>query len=136
MTKDPPVWLFDGHCVLCSRGVQFLLKHERDHDVRFVALTSDQGQDLARTNGLDPADPISFLFIEHGRALQASDAVLAMMRHIKGWRMLSPVLALIPRFIRDAAYHWIARNRYRVFGRFDACIVPDAAQRHRFMLPS
>jgi predicted DCC family thiol-disulfide oxidoreductase YuxK len=134
MPHDAPVWLFDGHCVLCSRGVQFLLKHEREPLVRFVALTSGEGQRLAIASGLDPANPESFVFVENGVALQSSDGALALMKYMRGLGWLAKLLRLMPKSWRDAGYFFVARNRYQMFGRTEACLLPSPEQRHRFVL--
>ncbi len=129
------VWLFDGHCVLCSGAVQYLLRHERDHDVRFVSIQSVEGRALALQYNIDPDDPASFLFIENGTAHAKSDGVLALLRHTGGAARLLRVGKFLPRNVRDWIYDRIAQNRYRLFGRRETCLVPDAHQRHRFELP-
>jgi predicted DCC family thiol-disulfide oxidoreductase YuxK len=135
MAKAPPVCLFDGVCVLCSSGVQYTLRHERDHEIRFVAFQSREGRALAERHGIDPDQPESFLFIENAIAMRKSDAVLGVVAHL-GWpaRLLLAGRAL-PRPLRDWLYDRLARNRYRLFGRKESCGRPDPAQRHRFSLP-
>ncbi len=134
MVQDPPIWLFDGVCVLCSRGVQYTLRHEKAPLIRFVAIQSDAGRALARQHGVDPDDPTTFLFIENGKALEKSDAVIALTQHLTGPARLGLVLRFVPRVIRDAAYGIIARNRYKVFGQTDTCMIPHPDQRDRFVL--
>jgi len=129
-----PIWLFDSHCVLCSRGVKYTLRHEKSPQIRFVAIQSETGRTLAHQHGIDPDDPTTFLFIEGGRVLAASDAVIALSRHLTGAARLAPALRIVPKIVRDAAYHLIARNRYRLFGKADSCIVPEPQQRDRFIL--
>jgi len=128
------IWLFDSACMLCSRGVQYTLRHEKTASIRFVAIQSDEGRALARRHGVDPDDPTTFLFIEGGRALQASDAVIALAQHLKGLAWIARLGSFIPRAWRDAAYRSVARNRYALFGKTEQCIVPTADQRHRFVL--
>lgn len=132
-----PVWLFDGVCVLCSGAVRYTLAHERqtDRPVRFVALQSARGRALAREHGLDPDDPRSFLFIEDGKVLRESDGVLGVMRQLHGWRHLTPLGRLVPRPLRDVAYRFVARHRYKLFGRSESCMAPTPDQRDRFVLP-
>ena len=128
------IWLFDSDCVLCTRGVQYTLKHEKEPTIRFVAITSDEGRALALQHGLDPDDPTSFLFIDDGQVYDASDAVLALSRHLKGPARALPLLRLLPTALRDAGYRVFARNRYRLFGKVESCITPTPQQRHRFVL--
>ncbi|WP_299726496.1 DCC1-like thiol-disulfide oxidoreductase family protein [uncultured Tateyamaria sp.] len=132
--QNDAIWLFDSQCVLCSWGVQFTLRHEKAATIRFVAIQSDEGRALARQHDVDPDDPATFLFIEDGRALEASDAVIALAQHLKGLAWVARLCRLIPRSWRDAAYRCVARNRYILFGQTTHCIVPAADQRHRFVL--
>lgn len=133
--NDAPVWLYDGVCVLCSGGVRYTLKHERDHAMRFVAIQSREGRALSERHGIDPDDPESFLFIENGTALAKADGVLALLRHLNGPARLLLLGRALPKAFRDWLYDRLARNRYRLFGRKTSCEMPAPAQRHRFSLP-
>ena len=136
MTSIPaPIWLYDGVCVLCSGGVRYTLRHERDHDIRFVAIQSREGRELAQAHGIGPDEPDSFLFIENGRAQAKSDGVLALARHLNGPARLLLLGRALPKAWRDWLYDRVARNRYRLFGQKTSCEMPDPAQRHRFTLP-
>ncbi len=135
MDTPGPIWLYDGVCVLCSGGVQYTLRHERDHVIRFVAIQSHEGHALAQAHGIDPDDPESFLFIEGGKALAKSDGVLALLRHLRGPARLLLIGTVVPQAIRDWLYDRVARNRYRWFGRKESCERPEPAQRRRFTLP-
>lgn len=130
-----PIWLYDGVCVLCSGGVRYTLRHERDHEIRFVAIQSEEGRALARRHGIDPDEPDSFLFIEHGQALARSDGVLALAGHLGGPARLLLLGRVLPKRWRDWLYDRVARNRYGLFGRKRSCELPDPAQRRRFTLP-
>lgn len=128
------IWLFDGHCVLCSRGVQYTLRHEKAPDILFVAIQSERGRALAQSHDLDPDDPTTFLFIENGVALEKSDAVIALSRHLRGPMALIPSFRFLPKILRDATYGFVARNRYAIFGKTESCILPPPDQRDRFVL--
>lgn len=134
-SASDPIWLYDGVCVLCSGGVRYALRHERDRTIRFVAIQSGEGRALARAHGLDADDPDSFLFIEEGRALKKSDGALALAEHLGGPVRLLLLGRFLPRPWRDWLYDRLARNRYRLFGRKETCDRPDPAMRHRFVLP-
>ncbi|MBU1374798.1 MAG: DUF393 domain-containing protein [Alphaproteobacteria bacterium] len=126
--------VFDGVCNFCSGSVQIALRLDRRGVIRFTPLQSPFGQALAAMHGLDLENPDSFLFFDHGRALEASDAVLAL-----AGRLSAPVswlrgLRVIPRAWRDAAYLLLARNRYRLMGKRDVCMIPTPEQRTRFIL--
>jgi len=130
-----PIWLYDGVCALCSGGVRYTLRHERDHDIRFVAIQSREGRALAQSHGIDPDEPDSFLFIENGQALAKSDGVLALTRHLNGPARLLLLGQPLPKRWRDWLYDRVARNRYRLFGRKAFCEMPYPATRHRFTVP-
>jgi predicted DCC family thiol-disulfide oxidoreductase YuxK len=128
------LWVFDGVCNFCSGSVQAVLRLDREGLIRFTPLQSPFGHALARRHGLDLENPASFLFFDHGRPLESSDAVIALARRLKApWRWLAAVAA-VPRPVRDRAYDWLARNRYRLTGRRRTCMVPDEGVRARFIL--
>jgi predicted DCC family thiol-disulfide oxidoreductase YuxK len=132
-TEPGPVVVFDGVCRLCSRWVQFLLRYDRSGRIRFAPMQGQTGRALLQQHGLDPDDPLSFLWVESGRGYRNSDAILRIVDGLGGaWRLLR-ILRLLPRSLRDAGYRLIARNRYRWFGRRDACLLPDAAVAQRFL---
>jgi len=128
------IWVFDSSCVLCSRGVQYTLRHEKVPSILFAAIQSESGRLLAEGHDVDPDDPITFLFIENGVALEKSDAVIALSRHLRGSARMISVFRVMPKAWRDAAYSLVARNRYTLFGKAGSCIIPRPDQRHRFVL--
>jgi len=126
--------LFDGHCVLCGGTVRFVLAREAAPDFVFAATVSPAGRAIAARHGLDPAVlEDSFAVIEDGRVLLRSEAAFRVARSLRApWRFLG-VLSVLPRFLSDAVYGFVARNRLRWFGRRDACFLPSASERHRFL---
>lgn len=135
MEREAPIWLYDGVCVLCSGGVRYMLRHERHHETRFVAIQSREGRALALKHGIDPDEPASFLFVDDGEALAKSDGVLALVGHLKGPARLLLAGRILPKRMRDWFYDRLARNRYRWFGRKESCEMPDPVQRGRFVMP-
>lgn len=131
---DPhPVIVFDGTCVVCSGWVRFLLRHDRHARYRFAAMQAPHGRTLLLRHGLDPDDPVSFLLVEDGRAWRDTAAIVRVVAGLGGaWRLVR-VLAWVPRALRDPAYRLLARNRYRWFGRHEACQLPAPDQAHRFL---
>lgn len=127
------VVVFDGDCVFCSGWVRFLLARDRQARYRFAAMQGDAGRTLLATHGLSPDDPLSFLLVEDGRAHTDSDAVLRVLTGLGGVWRLADVARIVPRPLRDAGYRLLARNRYRWFGRRDACFMPGAEERARFL---
>lgn len=138
MPDDSPadaqaVIVFDGVCVLCNGWVRFLLRYDRHGRYRFAAMQTESGGALLSAHGLDPDDPASFLLIDDGRAWTDTEAVCRVVTGLGGpWR-LACLVGLVPRALRDRLYRWIARNRYRWFGRREACLVPTAEQHARFL---
>jgi predicted DCC family thiol-disulfide oxidoreductase YuxK len=132
---SPPVWLYDGLCVFCSQSVLFVLRHERDHLIRFVAIQSDEGRALALLHGIDPALPDTFLFVENGAVLGKSDGVAAVFAHLHSPWSLAAGLTMLPRSLRDWLYNLLARNRYRLMGKRNSCMAPPPELRARFVTP-
>lgn len=129
---DEDVILFDGVCVFCSRWIRFVAARDREKRFRFTAIQSPYGTRLARRFGIDPADPDTNAVVHGGAVYTRSDAALTVLSLLPNWRW-TRVLFLVPRPLRDAAYDLVARNRYRIFGRYDACFVPDAELRDRVL---
>lgn len=129
------ILVFDGVCVLCSHWVGFVLRHDRRRLYNFAAMQSSTGRKLLIEHGLDPDDPQSFLLLEHGRSYTGTEAIVRVLRSFGGrWTVASTVLAAVPLSVRDGLYRWTARNRYRLFGKHDACIVPSAHTADRFLM--
>ncbi|HYO14648.1 MAG TPA: thiol-disulfide oxidoreductase DCC family protein [Thermoanaerobaculia bacterium] len=128
-----PIVLFDGVCNLCSGSVQFVLKRDPEARFRFASLQSEAGQTIQAEHGLDPGVLSSVLLLEDGRLYRESDAALRIARHLPGaWKLLT-VFKIIPRPIRDGLYRFIARNRYRWFGKAETCWLPTSELRGRFL---
>lgn len=135
MNADPPVMLFDGHCNLCNHAVDFVLSREASTELRFASLQSDAGRSLLARHGVTPpeGDPDTVLLVEHGVVWSHSDAALRVARRLRmPWRMIG-WFGWVPRVVRDAIYRWIARNRYRWFGRSDTCRIATPAEKARFL---
>jgi predicted DCC family thiol-disulfide oxidoreductase YuxK len=139
MDGAKPIILYDGVCGLCNRLVQFLLKHDRHDRLRYASLQSDFATKVLERHGIDPKDLDTLHVVENydqpsERVLQRSDAVLRAGRELGGlWSALASLAKVIPRPLRDLFYRFVARNRYRVFGKYDTCMLPDPKQRSRFL---
>ena len=131
--SEAPVVVFDGVCVLCSRWVRFILRHDRSARIRLASMQSQSGRALLAQFGLDPDDPLSLLYVVDGRGYQDSDAILRVLASFGGAWRATAALRAIPRFVRDPLYRWLARNRYRWFGRTGQCLVPTPDQAMRFL---
>jgi len=116
--------LFDGVCPLCEASVQFILRHDPAGRIKFAAIQSPLGRSLCASHGLDPDAPAAVLFLTPNGAFMAGDAVFEVARALSGWWKIALVFKSVPRSLRDFLYHFIARRRYRWFGRYDACMLP------------
>lgn len=139
MVEAGPVLMYDGVCGLCNRYVRFVLARDRRRRFRFAPLQGLFGTRALARHGMQPTgDPNTIVLLESvgspiERARVRSDAVLAILTGLGGpWR-LAAVLRLIPAFLRDAVYDLVARFRYRIFGRFDACPLLPSSSRDRFL---
>ena len=136
MSTEPehPVIVFDGVCVLCSRWVDFILRHDHAGRFRLAAMQGRQGRMLLTAHGLSADDPVSFLLVERGRGYCDTDAIARVLGQLgMPWQMVGTMLRVIPRFLRDPVYRWIARHRYRLFGRRAQCRLPEPEQAWRFI---
>lgn len=134
-SQEPEYIFYDGHCGLCHRAVKFVLKHDRSGSAfRFAPLQGDTFQSIVSAECRANL-PDSFLVLTRdGNLLMRSDATLHSMRRFGGgWKLLANILGLIPRRLRDVVYDFVARIRYRVFGRRDdLCPVVPPNLRARF----
>jgi len=129
---DDDVILYDGVCVFCSRWTSFIAARDEAGRFRFTAIQSPYGARLARAFGIDACDPDTNAVIHGGIAFKKSDGALTVLSNLPGWRW-TKVFFAVPRPLRDAVYDLVAKNRYRIFGKYDACFVPDAEMRARVM---
>ena len=127
---------FDGVCNLCNGFVQFVIRQDRAGRFRFAALQSDAGQAVLAEHGLTlPAGAAldSVLLLSGGQLYSHSSAVLRIARGLGGVWALAGVGGLLPRAWRDALYRFVARHRYRWFGRQESCLLPTPELRARFL---
>ena len=129
---DDDVILYDGVCVFCSRWVRFVATRDVARRFRFTAIQSGYGTRLAQAFGIDPNDPDSNAVIHDGKVFFKSDAALTVLSNLPGWGW-ARVLFAVPKPLRDAVYNLVARNRYRIFGKYETCFVPDAEMKARVM---
>ncbi|KIT16546.1 thiol-disulfide oxidoreductase DCC family protein [Jannaschia aquimarina] len=130
---DHDLIVFDGECVLCSGFFRFMLAHDRAGRFRFVTAQSPLGQHLYKALNLPTDDFETNLVIVGGRIHERLDAFAAAMGAIGWpWRGLA-ALRWLPDRVKDTVYHLIARNRYRIFGRYGSCLIPNSGQRARFL---
>ena len=133
MSGPHPIILFDGVCNLCNGSVQFVLNRDRAGYFKYASLQSESGQELLKKYGLPTDDYNSFVLVEGERVYTQSTAALRVARNLEGaWKILYAFI-IIPEFIRDAVYSLIARNRYRIFGKRESCMLPQPEWKSRFL---
>lgn len=128
-----PTILFDGVCNLCNESVLFIIKRDPHSKFRFASLQSELGIKLLREFEFPQEELSSVLLVKDQRLFQKSNAALEIARQLSGlWPMLF-IFKIIPRFIRNGIYDWIARNRYRWFGKKNTCMIPSPELKARFV---
>lgn len=129
----PDIILFDGVCNFCNASINFVIDHDTARRFRFASLQSDIGQQILTENRRSVSDFDTVLLVREGRLYEKSTAALEIARYLRGWTWLY-AFRFIPRFIRDAVYNLIAKNRYRIFGKSESCRIPTAEERSLFIV--
>ena len=129
---------YDGVCGLCNHLVQFLLKHDKHDRFRFASLQSEVAGNVLTRHGLDPHDLDTVYVVKdyqqsNETLLAHSDAILHMLNQLGGIWTLTGVGWVLPKAFRDALYRFVARNRYRVFGKSESCMLPAPEHRNKFL---
>ena len=127
------ILLFDGVCNLCNGSVQWVIAHDKKGIFRFAALQSEAGQAALQQLGRDQITFDSVVLIAGSKVFTKSDAAIEIAKQLGGFWALAPVLKICPRFIRNKVYDWVARNRYRWFGKKAQCMLPRPEWKNRFL---
>jgi predicted DCC family thiol-disulfide oxidoreductase YuxK len=131
-SEENPVLLFDGDCSLCNKSVLFVLRNEKHPKLFFASLQSAYASKLLSTFQHDLPLPDSIVLIEKGKILIRSDAALRLAVLMGGWTRVYAILYVFPRFLRDAVYNFIARNRKKIFGISEYCGMMPEVDKTRF----
>lgn len=131
--KQQPVILFDGVCNFCNGAVNFVIKRDKKALIQFAPLQSEKGRMFSRQFGFSEEDMKTFLFIEDGKVYTKSTAALRVCRYLGALWPLCYGFIIVPKFIRDGIYNWIAKNRYKWFGKKETCMMPTPEVRTRFI---
>lgn len=132
MANDKPVILFDGVCNLCNKSVQFVLKRDSGNKFLFASLQSEYGLAILERYNLSAKDFKTFILYQNENLYFRSDGVLKVLVQLKGYQW-TKFFYVIPKFIRDFLYNWIAKNRYRWFGKREVCWMPTPELQKRFL---
>jgi len=134
MKQGHPILYFDGVCNLCNAAVQWVIKSDKQEQFRFASLQSEAGQSMLMSYFSEKSKiPDSVLLEIDGMLYAKSSAAIKLLQMLGGVYKLSVIAWVVPRFIRDAAYDFIARNRYKWYGKRDSCMVPTAELQSRFL---
>ncbi len=132
MTQQPII-LFDGVCNFCNSAVNFTIKKNAKANIFFAPMQSEAGQKILKQYDLPADDMQSFVFIDKEKAYKQSTAALKVCRYLRGLWPLCYGLIIVPPFIRDGIYNWIAKNRYKWFGLRQECMIPSPEVKQRFL---
>jgi predicted DCC family thiol-disulfide oxidoreductase YuxK len=131
--KKHPILLFDGVCNLCNSMVTFVIKRDKKATFKFASLQSDVGQNILKEHSLPMTEFDSFYYVEGKRIFTKSSAALKVAKELDGaWKLFYPLI-LIPKPLRDIVYSYVAKNRYRWFGKKDQCMLPNPEMQKRFL---
>ncbi len=127
-----PVMFFDGECIFCSKAVQFFVDIDKAQKIRYATLQSEEGKLVREEFGI--SDNLeSVVLIDKAKFYEKSDVTFQVFKSLgQPWRAMS-IFRFIPRIIRNFFYNLIAKNRYKIYGKHDQCIIPDANQKHLFI---
>lgn len=130
---DHAVIFFDGVCNLCNHSVQFIIKRDAKDTFRFAALQSAHATEILAASDFDSEQLSTIILLEGGKVYRRSTAALRIARRLSGlWPLLYGFI-IVPAFIRDFCYELIAKNRYRIWGQSDSCMVPSTALKQKFL---
>jgi len=133
LPEDKNIILFDGVCNLCNNAITFIIQRDPKDRFMYAPLQSEAGAFLLKKHNIDPEKTDSIILIKNGKAYIKSTAALHIAKGLKGgWPVLAGFL-IIPNLIRNAVYDYIAKNRYKWFGKKDACMIPTPALKAKFL---
>ncbi|MFT5963873.1 MAG: putative DCC family thiol-disulfide oxidoreductase YuxK [Flavobacterium sp.] len=134
LPKNKKIILFDGVCNLCNTAVQFVIKHDKKDLFRFVALQSDLAQSTIKHTGIDARNMDSIILYEPGVAYYLkSEAALEIAGHLSGGIALLTVFKVLPSALSNSIYDYIAKNRYKWFGKKEDCMIPTPELKSKFL---
>ncbi|RPI70964.1 MAG: thiol-disulfide oxidoreductase DCC family protein [Ignavibacteriales bacterium] len=133
MTDNHLIILFDGVCNFCNFWVNFLIDRDKKDKFRFTALQSEKGEALLKKFNLSTEDFDTFVLIDREKHFIKSTAVLIVAKNLPGFWKVLYLFMVIPKQIRDFLYGLISKNRYKLFGKKEACRIPTSEERKKFL---
>ena len=131
--QNQRIIFYDGYCVLCSRLIRYIIRSDKKELFWYSSLQSKTAEDILRSQFKIVDIPDSIAYVSEGQVYFYSDAVIRIFADLRGMFRLIFILYIIPKFLRDLIYKWIAKNRFRIFGRRDTCFIPDEKTRDRIL---
>lgn len=131
--QNKTILLFDGYCNLCQSSVQFILKHEKKSEIYFTSLQSNSGIEILNYYKIDPHKINSLVLIEKNKVYIKSTAAIRLTKYLKGAYPIAFAFIIIPAIIRNTVYDFIAKNRYKWYGKMDHCPIPNEEFGKRFL---
>jgi predicted DCC family thiol-disulfide oxidoreductase YuxK len=131
--EERPIILFDGVCNFCNGSINFLIRQDKKDVFRFAPLQSQTGQKLLAQYQIQKKGFESFVLLQDGKAYQKSTAALKVLKQLPWYWKALKVFWIVPAFLRNSIYDFIARNRYKWFGKKETCMIPTRAVRNRFL---
>jgi predicted DCC family thiol-disulfide oxidoreductase YuxK len=133
ITKDKSIILFDGVCNLCNSSVNFIIKNDEKQTFLFASLQSDAAKEILLQFSSNKIDFKSILLIKNGIIYDKSTAVLLIIKQLSNYYKFLYAFIIIPAFIRDMVYNFIAKYRYKWFGKNESCMIPSVSLKNRFL---
>jgi predicted DCC family thiol-disulfide oxidoreductase YuxK len=134
LPKDKKIILFDGVCNLCDSSVQFIIKHDKNDVFRFVALQSELGQKICKYIGINTAETDSIILYEPGIAYYfKAEAALKIAKNLGGIYSFLSLLSVFPNSLSNSVYDYIAKNRYKWYGKKEECLIPSPELKSKFL---
>ena len=131
--ENKSIILFDGVCNLCNASVKFVIKHDKKEQFLFASFQSDAAKEIMLHFNLKNLNLDSIVLIDDGKIYEKSTAILRITRHLNSGFKLLYFFIVIPKFVRDWLYSYIAKNRYRFFGKRESCRIPSLELKNRFL---
>lgn len=133
LNENFSIVLFDGICNFCNSSINKIIRHDKKNRFKFAALQSETGKKLLEKHSIDSSRTDSIILIENNVAYIKSTAILKISKHMSGLYPLTYGFIIIPVFIRNAVYDFIARNRYKWWGKKDSCMIPTEEVKAKFL---
>ena len=133
MTIPDHLVIFDGVCNFCNSAVNFIIRNDKKDEFRFVPFQSDLSKDIFRSENIHLHYFESVIYVNKGKVYYKTTAILKILKQLGGGYQLYYIFIIVPSFIRNFFYHLIAKNRYRLFGKREACVVPTPEVKNKFL---